>query len=244
MDSPCIKQIVCKVLKIFQYGKYLVAYVLKKQPFVTDFFFMGIIHQRHEHWLHLLIARVLFDRLSLSNDHGILELFFVTYQQEKIVKSSQLLQNIVLNTHIVVRLGYYYHRSVKCLDASNYKEFFWKMKQVSAKRITKEDIVYFGDFFAYWKAPSPTDSRSFEIVVRMIKSQQVDSRRIFKRQAMALIRLRVCAGWSEPLLVAHTTLLETCIVMHAGKFHMPFKQNACFQKQSFRIPSECQIVWI
>ena len=27
MDSPCIKQTVCKVLKIFQYGKYLVAYV-------------------------------------------------------------------------------------------------------------------------------------------------------------------------------------------------------------------------
>ena len=25
---------------------------------------------------------------------------------------------------------------------------------------------------------------------------------------MALISLRVCAGWSEPLLVAHTTLLE------------------------------------
>ena len=31
MDSPCIKQTVCKVLKIFQYGKYLVAYVLKKE---------------------------------------------------------------------------------------------------------------------------------------------------------------------------------------------------------------------
>ena len=28
MDSPCIKQTVCKLLKIFQYGKYLVAYVL------------------------------------------------------------------------------------------------------------------------------------------------------------------------------------------------------------------------
>ena len=27
MDSPCTKQTVCKVLKIFQYGKYLVAYV-------------------------------------------------------------------------------------------------------------------------------------------------------------------------------------------------------------------------
>ena len=29
MDSSCIKQTVCKVLKIFQHGKYLVAYVLK-----------------------------------------------------------------------------------------------------------------------------------------------------------------------------------------------------------------------
>ena len=29
MDSPYLKQTVCKVLKIFQYGKYLVAYVLK-----------------------------------------------------------------------------------------------------------------------------------------------------------------------------------------------------------------------
>ena len=34
------------------------------------------------------------------------------------------------------------------------------------------------------------------------------SHRIFKLQAKALIRLRICAGWSETLLVAHTTLLE------------------------------------
>ena len=31
---------------------------------------------------------------------------------------------------------------------------------------------------------------------------------IFKRLAKALIRLGACAGWSGPLLVAHTTLLE------------------------------------
>ena len=31
---------------------------------------------------------------------------------------------------------------------------------------------------------------------------------IFKRLAKALIRLCVCAGWSEHLLVANTTLLE------------------------------------
>ena len=33
MDSPCIKQTVCKVLKKFQHGKYLVAYVLKSYLF-------------------------------------------------------------------------------------------------------------------------------------------------------------------------------------------------------------------
>ena len=34
------------------------------------------------------------------------------------------------------------------------------------------------------------------------------SHRIFKQLAKALTRLRVCAGWSEPLLVAPTTLVE------------------------------------
>ena len=29
-----------------------------------------------------------------------------------------------------------------------------------------------------------------------------------QRLSRALIRLRVCAGWSEPLLVGHTSLLE------------------------------------
>ena len=71
---------------------------------------MGIFHQRHKNLLHLLIAPVHFVRLSLSNVQGILELFLVMYEQEKIEKSSQILQNMGLNTHRVVRLGYYYHR--------------------------------------------------------------------------------------------------------------------------------------
>ena len=37
MDSPCIKQTVCKVLKIFQCGKYLVAYVLKPGSIVLSY---------------------------------------------------------------------------------------------------------------------------------------------------------------------------------------------------------------
>ena len=31
---------------------------------------------------------------------------------------------------------------------------------------------------------------------------------VFKRLAKALTRLRICAGWSKPLVLAHTTLLE------------------------------------
>ena len=42
----------------------------------------------------------------------------------------------------------------------------------------------------------------------MVFSQKLNNHRIFKRLAKALIRLRICAGWSELLLVAHTTLLE------------------------------------
>ena len=42
----------------------------------------------------------------------------------------------------------------------------------------------------------------------MVFSQSLNSRRIFKRPAKAQTSLRVCAGWSKALLVAHTTLLE------------------------------------
>ena len=56
--------------------------------------------------------------------------------------------------------------------------------------------------------------------------QLLDSYRIFKRLAKALIRLRVCAGCSEALLVAHTTLLEiSCRGSHTmGKY-----RNRCAQ---------------
>ena len=42
----------------------------------------------------------------------------------------------------------------------------------------------------------------------MMFGQQLNSHRIFKRLAKALIRLHIWAGWSEPLLFAHITLLE------------------------------------
>ena len=50
MDSPCIRQIVCKVLKIFQHGKYLVAYVL------NNVYFDNMISQIYPSELQLNIA--------------------------------------------------------------------------------------------------------------------------------------------------------------------------------------------
>ena len=42
----------------------------------------------------------------------------------------------------------------------------------------------------------------------MMFGQYLSIQKIFKRPAMALIKLRVCADWSEPLLVVHTSLLQ------------------------------------
>ena len=124
-------------------------------------FFMRIFHQRHGNRLHLLIARVLFIRLSWSKVQGIPETFFCTYHQETIVKSSQLLQNMVLNTHRVVRLGYYHHRWVNYLDTSNIGEVFLKNETTSSKEYGQKDIVYIGDF-CILKSTSSTDARSFQ----------------------------------------------------------------------------------
>ena len=42
----------------------------------------------------------------------------------------------------------------------------------------------------------------------MMFGQWPNSHRIFKRLANALISLRVCAGWLEHLVIAHTSLLK------------------------------------
>ena len=49
---------------------------------------------------------------------------------------------------------------------------------------------------------------SLELQMMFSQYMELNIHRIFKRLAMALISLRVCAGWSETLLGAHTTLLE------------------------------------
>ena len=48
----------------------------------------------------------------------------------------------------------------------------------------------------------------------MMFGQQLNTHRIFKRLAKALIRLGVYAGWSEPMLITHTTLLEISFAAH------------------------------
>ena len=58
----------------------------------------------------------------------------------------------------------------------------------------------------------------------MLFGQYLNSHRMVKRPAKTLIRLQVCTGWSEPLLVAHTTLLE--ISCH-GSFVVALEQCLC-----------------
>ena len=52
--------------------------------------------------------------------------------------------------------------------------------------------------------------------------------RIFKWLAKALISLRVCAGWSEPLLVAHTTLHEQKFESKLTIIFLPISLNMRF----------------
>ena len=56
--------------------------------------------------------------------------------------------------------------------------------------------------------------------------------RKFKRLAKALIRLRVCAGCSESLLVAHITLLE---ILCRGSFVAVFLQRRDNARGSWRL---------
>ena len=48
---------------------------------------------------------------------------------------------------------------------------------------------------------------------------------LFERLAKTLIRLRVCAGWSEPLLVAHTILLVPSDIKDEfpGTYYLTFR---------------------
>ena len=70
----------------------------------------------------------------------------------------------------------------------------------------------------------------------MMFDQSPKSRRIFKQLAKALIRLRICAGWSEPLLVAHITLLETsCCSSNNVGYQDWNSQNACREYPDFAL---------
>ena len=56
---------------------------------------------------------------------------------------------------------------------------------------------------------------------------------------MALIRLRICAGWSKPLLVAHTgTLLEiSCSGSYGTVYEMTECVDALYPSQQFSVMS-------
>ena len=69
----------------------------------------------------------------------------------------------------------------------------------------------------------------------MLFGQQLSSHRIFKQLAKALIRLRICAYWSEPLLVAHTTLLEISCRSSSPLFHQHRRHTVAYVADSGRL---------
>ena len=52
----------------------------------------------------------------------------------------------------------------------------------------------------------------FSLTLKMMFGRNLNTHIVLKLLAKSLIRLCVCAGRSEPLLVAHTTLLLVCTV--------------------------------
>ena len=76
------------------------------------------------------------------------------------------------------------------------------------------EIIFFSTWHvisnsvAFWQEPVRLLST---ITLRNSKWCSVSSLTV--RLAMALIRRRICAGWSEPLIVSHTTLLEIFIYL-------------------------------
>ena len=110
-------------------------------------FIDGIFHHRHENWLHSLIARILLHRLHVPNVLDKPEAFFVKNQQKKIMKSNHILQKTVLNTHRVVRLGYFLHRWVYVRDTTHFDEVFLKNDTTDIEEFYQNDICYFGDFW-------------------------------------------------------------------------------------------------
>ena len=67
----------------------------------------------------------------------------------------------------------------------------------------------------------------------MMFGQQFNGHRIFERLAKTWTRLRVCAGWSGPLLVAHTTLFE--VSCRGSNIFCPVKVDCFFMSATYII---------
>ena len=91
-----------------------------------------------------------------------------------------------------------------------------------------------------WKGKDQTTIYSnFSQIHRGPKKGQTVTRP-FQRLAKALIRLRVCAGWSESLLVAHITLLG---ILCRGSFVAVFCQRREDARGSWRLAQVVITSW-
>ena len=68
------------------------------------------------------------------------------------------------------------------------------------------------DNVAFWHEKAQT---SLCCLLFSLETSNANRPIVFKRLTKALIRLRICAGWSKPLVLAYTTLLE---ISYCGPF--------------------------
>ena len=72
MESPCIKQTVCKVLNIFQHGKYLVAYawfVLVRPYHYVDILVRGNVLRIMALWRRYDVRKFNADAILFGENH-------------------------------------------------------------------------------------------------------------------------------------------------------------------------------
>ena len=87
-----------------------------------------------------------------------------------------------------------------------YESYLYSEQKSLLYSYSKALCIIFINVYIYIYIEGPITDMSHNMWFRT--KWHFDTHRIFKQLAKALIRLFICAGWSEALLVAQTTLLE------------------------------------
>ena len=87
------------------------------------------------------------------------------------------------------------------LISFKFEQWVLRYEPIEPRHVTSNNVVFLTSVESDEPVQPPFKFRIF----KMMYGRNLNRHRVFKRLAKVLIRLRICAGWSEPMLVAHTT---------------------------------------